>query len=284
MIVVTVATGQLGRLVLEALLKQTPTGEIVAAVRNPDKAQDLAALGIEVRPADYSRPETLARAFASADKVLLISSSEVGQRVAQHKAVVDAARAAGVKLLAYTSILRADTSSLDLAREHKETEAYIRASGAPFALLRNGWYLETHTGALAPALQHGAILGAAREGHFASAARADYAEAAAAVLLNDGHEGKVYELAGDVPYTLAEFAAEVQKQALKPVAYRNLPQAEFEAALVGFGLPAPLARLLADADAGAAKGDLDEAGDDLSRLIGRPTTSLESAVHAALAA
>lgn len=283
MIVVTGATGQLGKLVLEELLKTLPASQIVAAVRDPQKAPDFAAKGIEVRQADYARPESLIAAFAGAEKVLLISSSEVGQRVAQHQAVADAARAAGVKLLVYTSILNADSSNLLLSQEHKATEAYLRASSVPFTLLRNGWYTENHTGSLAAAVEHGAILGAAEEGRFATATREDYAAAAAAVLTGKGHENKVYELGGDEPYTLAELAAEVARQTGKPVTYKNLPQAEYAKALTGFGLPEGLAGAIADADAGASRGELDTRSHDLSKLIGRSTTSLQQAVASALA-
>ena len=283
MIVVTGATGQLGKLVVEELLKIVPASQIVAAVRDPRRAQDLAARGIEVRQANYGEPKSLSAAFAGAEKVLLISSSEVGQRVAQHQAVVDAARAAGVKLLVYTSILNADSSSLLLSQEHKATEAYLRASGMPFTLLRNGWYTENHTGSLAAAVEHGAILGAAQEGRFATATRKDYAAAAAAVLTGKGHENRVYELGGDEPYTLGELAAEVARQTGKPVAYKNLPQAEYARALIGFGLPEGLAGAIADADAGASRGGLNTQSHDLSMLIDRSTTSLQQAVTAALA-
>ncbi len=283
MIVVTGATGQLGKLVVEELLKTVPASEIVAAVRDPQKAQDMVSRGVQVRQADYSKPESLAAAFAGADRVLLISSSEVGQRVAQHQAVADAARAAGVKLLVYTSILNADSSALLLSKEHKATEAYLRSSGVPFTLLRNGWYTENHTAALAPAVEHGAVLGAAKDGRFATATRADYAAAAAAVLTGKGHENKVYELGGDKPYTLAELAAEVARQTGKPVVYKDLPQAEYAKALTGFGLPDDLAGAIADADAGASRGELDTQSHDLSKLIGRPTTPLRQAVTAALA-
>ena len=282
MIVVTGATGKLGQLVIEGLLGKIPAGQIVAAVRAPEQAAHFAERGTVVRKADYSRPETLADAFAGAEKVLLISSSEMGQRVPQHRAVVDAALAAGVKLLAYTSILHADTSTLMLAQEHKSTEEYIRASGLPFALLRNGWYLENYTGSLGPALEHGAILGAAGEGRFEDEARAAYAAAAIAVLTGAGHENQIYELAGDQPFTLAELAAETAKQAGRSVVYKNLEQAAYAQALQGFGLPAPLAVAIADADAGAARGELDDSSHTLSRLIGRPTETLAEAVAAAL--
>ena len=282
MIVITGATGKLGRHVLGGLLAKLPATQIVAAVRSAGKAADLADMGVQVREADYNRPETLRTAFAGAEKVLLISGTEIGQRVAQHGAVIAAAKAAGVKLLAYTSLLRADSSSLLLAREHKPTEEILRASGVPFVLLRNGWYLENHTEQLRPALEHGAVPGAAGEGRFAAASRADYAAAAVAVLTGAGFEGRTLELAGDSSYTLRGLAAEVARQAERPVAYRNLTVPEYQAMLESAGLPASLAEVLADSDRGAAKGELDSDSRELHELIGRPTTSLREAVGAAL--
>ncbi len=282
MIAVTGATGQLGRLVIEQLLKTISAEEIVAVVRDPQKAQAFAAKGVKVRQADYSQPESLVAAFTGAEKVLLVSSSDIGHRVPQHQAVTDAARAAGVKLLAYTSILNADTSTLLLAKEHQQTEAYIRASGVPFTFLRNGWYTENHTGSLATAVQHGAVLGAAKDGRFATATRGDYAAAAAAVLTGKGHENKVYELGGDEPYTLTELAAEAAQQTNKPVLYKDLPQEEYAKALAGFGLPEQVAKAIADADAGASRGELTTGSHDLSTLLGHPTTLLNKSVATAL--
>lgn len=286
MIAITGATGQLGRLVIQALLQEheVPAQQIVAAVRNPAKAADLAALGVQVREADYSRPDTLDAAFKGVAKVLLVSSSEVGQRGAQHRAVIDAARRAGIKLLAYTSILHADSTPLAMATEHKETEAALRASGLPFVLLRNGWYTENRTAGIGAALQHGALPGAAGDGRISSAARADYAAAAAAVLVKDGQAGRVYELAGDTGHTLAELAAEIARQSGKPVTYQNLSEAAFKAMLVQVGLPDALAGLLADSDAGTAKGGLFDDGRQLSQLIGRPTTPIATTVGEALKA
>lgn len=281
MIVVTGATGQLGSLVIEQLLQKVPANQIVAAVRTPAKASQLAAKGIDVRLADYSRPETLTAAFAGATKVLLISGNELGKRIPQHKAVIDAAKAAGVRLFAYTSLLRADTSTLALAEEHLATEQYLRASGVPFVLLRNGWYFENQTAGIAPALQQGAFIGSSKNGRFASATREDYASAAAVVLAGEGHENQVYELAGDAPYTRAELAAEVSKQTGKTVAYHDLPEAEYEKILTGI-LPPEIAHLLADAEAKAANGELDDQSHTLSRLIGRQTTPLSDAVATAL--
>ena len=282
MIAITGATGQLGRLVVQALLQSEPANQVIAAVRNPAKAQDLAALGVQVRQADYAQPDTLRAAFAGVDKLLLISSSEVGQRFAQHSAVIDAAKAAGVKLIAYTSILRADTSALGLAAEHKETEAALQASGVPFVLLRNGWYTENYAGVVGTAVQYGAVMGAAREGRIAAASRADYAAAAAAVLVKDGQAGKVYELAGDTAFTMAEFAAEIAKQSGKPVKYADMPQAVYAAELVKVGLPEGFAALLADSDAAAANGGLFDDGKQLSQLIGRATTPISQTIAANL--
>ena len=282
MIVVTGASGQLGRLVVEALLKKLPAGEIVAAVRNPETVADLAARGVQVRQADYDQPGSLVTAFKGADKLLLISASEVGRRVPQHRAVIDAAKAAGVGLLAYTSILHADTSPLPLAAEHKETESLIRASGLPAVILRNGWYTENYTAGIPTALQYGVVLGSAKQGRIASAARADFAEAAAAVLTQENQAGRIYELAGDESYTLGELAAEIARQSGKVVAYQDLPESEFKTALLGAGLPDFLATLLAESDVGASKGGLFDDSRQLSALIDRPTTPLAELVRLAL--
>ncbi|MBQ0961616.1 SDR family oxidoreductase [Ideonella sp. 4Y11] len=283
MYAVTGANGQLGRLVIRQLIARgVPPAQIAALVRRPAQAADLAALGVALREADYDRPETLAAALAGVDRLLLISSSELGRRAPQHQAVIDAARAAGVGFLAYTSLLRADRSPLGLAAEHVATEAALRDSGLPHAILRHGWYTENYLASLPPALQHGAFIGAAGEGRIASATRQDYAEADAAVLLAPPASGTVLELTGDEAYTLTEFAAELSRQSGRSVPYVNLPQAEFEAALAGAGLPAPLAALLADSDAGAAQSALFDGGRALSALIQRPTTPLAQAMAAAL--
>ncbi|MDP9796529.1 NAD(P)H dehydrogenase (quinone) [Catenuloplanes nepalensis] len=284
MIVVTGATGHLGRLVVEDLLERgVPAGEIIAAARTPEKAADLAARGVQVREADYDRPETLATAFTGATKVLLISS-EPGNRVAQHRAVIDAATAAGVGLLAYTSILRADTNEMVLAADHQATEAAIVASGLPYVLLRNSWYLEVYTARTAQLVADGAIYGAAGDGRISGAARADYAAAAAAVLTSDGPVNVAYELGGDTAFTLTELAAEITERSGRPVAYRDLPVEELEKSMVGAGLPAGVAALFADVDANIARGALHTDSGDLSRLTGRPTTPLSDAVAAALKA
>ncbi|MCV6589632.1 MAG: SDR family oxidoreductase [Marinobacterium sp.] len=285
MIGITGANGQLGRLVIKALLNTVPANEIVAAVRNPESADNLKALGVQVRKADYSQPDTLTTAFDGVSKLLLISSSEVGQRVPQHRAVIDAAKAAGVKLLAYTSILNADSSPMILAQEHKPTEALIAESAIPAVILRNGWYTENYTQSIAAVLEHGAVAGCAGEGRFSTAARADYAEAAAIVLTStQSLAGNVYELAGDNSFTLAEYAAEIARQSGKAVGYHNMSETGFSEMLQGIGLPAGFAGALADAETGASNGWLENNNKTLSALLGRPTITLAESVKAALAA
>jgi NAD(P)H dehydrogenase (quinone) len=281
MIVVTGATGHLGKLVIDTLLKKVPASEIVAAVRNPEKAHDMAERGIEVREAVYGQPNTLIAAFQGAAKLLLISGNEMGQREAQHKSVIDAAKEAGVGFVAYTSLLHADTSPLQLAVEHVATERYLRASGLAFSLLRNGWYFENQTAAIPFAIQNGAFVGASGDGKYAAAARVDYAAAAVAVLTGEGHENTVYELGGDAPYTRSELAAEVSKQVGKKIVYQNLAEAEYAKILAKF-VPPVFAHLIADAEAKAADGALDDNSRTLSRLTGRKTTSLADAVADAI--
>lgn len=275
---VSAATGQLGRLVLAGLEGRT---DVIALARDPARA---AGLGFPVRAADYARPETLAPALDGVARLLLISSSEVGQRAVQHRNVIAAARAAGVGQVIYTSLLHADRSPLSLAEEHRDTEAALKASGLDHVILRNGWYTENYLGALPAALAHGALVGAAGSGRIASAARADYAAAAVAVLTGEGFAGRTLELAGDEAWTLADLAAEVSRQTGRTLPYRDLPQADYAAILEGAGLPAGLAAAIASWDAGASKGALFDDGHALSRLIGRPTTPLAASVAAALAA
>ena len=278
MIAITGATGQLGQHVIESLLKTVPASQIVAIVRNPAKATALSQQGITVRQADYSDEAALTAALQGIDKLLLISSSEVGQRASQHRNVINAAKAAHVKFIAYTSLLHADTSPLGLADEHVATEKMLAESGIAYALLRNGWYTENYLASAPAALEHGVFIGAAGEGKIASATRADYGAAAARVISEDGHAGKTYELAGDAGWTLSQLAAELAKQSGKKVVYQNLSEADFAAALKGVGLPAGLADMLADSDTGASKGGLFDDSHTLSKLIGRPTTSLADSV------
>lgn len=285
LILVTGASGQLGRLVIDKLLQTVPPSQIVATARKREAIADLSSRGVEVRVADYTKPETLETSFAGIDRLLLISSSEVGQRASQHRNAIAAARQAGVKLLAYTSVLRADASPLGLADEHRLTEEALRASGLPFVLLRNGWYTENYAASIPSALAYGAVLGSAGEGRISSAARADYAEAASAVLTaSEDQAGRIYELAGDEAYTLSQFAAEIARQSGKPVSYKNLPEADFRAALVSAGLPDGMAALLADSDVAVSKGALFDDERQLSRLIGRPTTPMATTVSTALGA
>ena len=282
MIAITGATGQLGHHVIEQLLKTVPASQIVAIVRNPAKAGALSQQGLDVRQADYADQAAFTSALQGVEKLLLISSSEVGQRAPQHQNVINAAKAAGVKFIAYTSLLHADTSPLGLHVEHVATEKALVESGIPFTLLRNGWYTENYLASAPPALEHGVFIGSAGDGKIASATRADYAAAAAKVIAEEGHAGKVYELAGDNAWTLSELAAELSKQSGKSVKYQNLSEADFSAALKSVGLPAGLAEMLADSDTGASKGGLFDDSHTLSALIGRPTTPLAESVKAIL--
>lgn len=282
-IVITGATGNLGRLVIDGLLSaRVPAERIAAVVRDKEKAADIADRGVELRVADYSAPETLGAAFAAGDRVLLISGSEIGQRVTQHRAVIDAARNAGVAVLAYTGVLGGPDADFDLAAEHKATEQAILDSGLPAVLLRNGWYHENYTESLAPVLEHGSVVASAGSGRVASASRADYAAAAVAVLTGEGHEGKTYELSGDTAWSFAEYAAELTRQSGKSITYANVPAEQHVAMLTGAGLPEPLATILVDVDAAVERGLLARTTGDLRRLIGRPTTPIADAIAAAL--
>ncbi|MFF4402389.1 SDR family oxidoreductase [Streptomyces sp. NPDC001480] len=280
-IVVTGATGHLGRHVVEQLLEKVPAEQITAVVRTPEKAADLAERGVRIAVADYNTPQTFDGLFAAGDKVLLVSGNEFDKgRVQQHQVVIDAAKAAGVALLAYTSA--PGTLTAALADDHRGTEKALLASGLPYTLLRNGWYHENYTENLAPVLEHGAVVQAAGDGRISSASRADYAAAAAAVLAGEGHENKTYELGGDEAWGFAEYAAELSRQTGKEIVYNPVSVEAYEGILAGAGLPGPLAAILAGVDASIEKGELVVSTGDLSRLTGRPTTPLAEAISAAL--
>ncbi|MEU5631890.1 SDR family oxidoreductase [Streptomyces rishiriensis] len=282
-IVVTGATGHLGRHVVEQLLEKVPADRITAVVRDEAKAADLAARGVRLAVADYNAPETFDSVFAAGDKVLLISGTEFDKgRPAQHQVVIDAAKAAGVALLAYTSAPGALSAAL--ADDHRTTEQALLASGLPYTLLRNGWYHENYTENLAPVLEHDAVVAAAGEGRVSSASRADYAAAAVAVLTGEGHENKTYELGGDEAWSLAEYAAELSRQTGREIAYNSVSTEVLTGILTGAGLPGPFAAILAGVDASIEKGELVVSSGDLSRLAGRPTTPLSEAITAALKA
>ena len=281
-IVVTAATGHLGQLAVEALLRRgVPAEELTATGRRTETLTDLAERGVTVRRADYTDPASLRAAFAGADRLLLVSGSEVGQRVEQHANAIDAAVEAGVGLVAYTSITKADTSSLLLAEEHRATEKLLADAGLPHVLLRNSWYIENYTAQLPIYLEHG-IAGAAGKGRVSAATRADYAEAAAAVLIEDGHAGATYELGGP-GFTMAELAQVVSEVYGQAVTYTDLPVEQYTQVLVGAGLPEPVAAVFADGDRGVAAGELYVDTADLEKLLGRPATSLADAVRSALA-
>lgn len=279
---VTGATGQLGRHVIDTLLETLPASAIVAGMRDPvrneEAANALQKKGVEVRTADYSRPETLVSALAGVDRLLLISSSENGKRKVQHRNVISAAKHAGVGLVAYTSILHADTSPLFLAEEHRDTETALAEAGVPFVLLRNGWYTEVYTWRLPLALKQGVLIGAAEDGRISSAARADYARAAATVLAGGDHAGRTYELAGDASFTLAELVALVAEASGKPIAYQNVSPEAFRLTALQAGAPEIVARILSDTDAGVAKGALFDNGGELAQLVGRPTTPFQTTI------
>jgi NAD(P)H dehydrogenase (quinone) len=281
MIAITGATGHLGRLTIAALIESgVDARNIVAVVRSLDKAADLKEKGLQIRQADYTQPQALEAALHGVQKLLLISSSDFNDRVGQHRHVIEAAQRAGVELLAYTSILKADSSSLKLAADHKATEESIRASGIPFVFLRNGWYFENYN--LPQAVANGAVLGSAGNGRTSAAPRAEYAAAAAAALTKPNQQNTIYELGGDQSFTFSELAAELQKQSGKPVVYQNLPVEAYNGMLQSFGLPTDLAELLADADRGMEMGDLETNSGDLRDLIGKPTATMPEALRAAL--
>ncbi|SDC38168.1 NAD(P)H dehydrogenase (quinone) [Sanguibacter gelidistatuariae] len=285
MIAVTGATGHLGRLVVDALLARGVAPEqIVAAVRTPARASDLAALGVAVREADYSRPETLVPALEGVKTLLLVSSSEVGRRAAQHANVIDAAKAAGVERIVYTSAPHADTSTLILAPEHKATEELLTASGLATTILRNNWYTENYAPALEQARESGVISASVGEGRVASATRKDFAEAAAVVLIRDDQAGKVYELTGDLAWTHEELARAASEILGREVTYRSLTSAEHAAALAAAGLDEGTAGFLVALDANIREGLLGEVTNDLTDLLGRPTTPLTEGLAAALEA
>jgi NAD(P)H dehydrogenase (quinone) len=283
MYAVTGASGPFGRGVIRHLRAAVPAQQIVALVRDPAKVADLAAEGVVVRQADYNVPATLGPALEGVRRLVLVSGNEFGRRAAQHRAVIDAAKAAGVELLAYTSLLRADTSTLAPAGEHLETEAAIADAGIPAVLLRNGWYTENYLGRIEPALAHGVLVGASGTGRIASAARDDYAAAAAAVIVRDDQAGAVHELGGDASWTLADLTAELSRQTGRSIGYQDVPEAAFGQILVDAGLPEPMAHFYAVTETATARGDLDDATGTLGRLIGRPTTPLADSVAAALA-
>ncbi len=278
-IAVTGATGHLGQIVVAKLKEKVPANEIVALVRSTQKA---AGLGVEAREANYDDPGTLESALSGVDTLLLISSSEVGKRATQHRNVIEAAKASGVKWIIYTSILRAETTAISLATEHLATEENLKDAGIPFTILRNGWYTENYAGSIPGTIAGGALIGCVGDGKLSTAARADYAEAAVAVLTSSGHEGRIYELAGDEAWTMTELAAEISRHTGKDIPYVNMPEADYAAALAGFGLPEGLAAQIAGWDIAASNGDLFDEGHQLSSLIGRPTTPLSEVVSQAL--
>lgn len=276
---ITGATGQLGRIAVERLKEKTASENIVALVRTLEKAE---GLGVEVREFDYSKPEKLVSSLKGIDKLLLISSNEIGERSKQHANVIDAAKKAGVKFVVYTSLLHADASTLILAGEHLETENALKESGLVYTILRNGWYTENYTPSIAGAIANGALLGSSGNGKISSAARADYAKAAAVVLISSGHENKTYELAGDEAFTMSDFVAAISKLTGKNIEYKNIPVQEYADALCKSGMPEGMAQFFAGTHKSTEKGDLFDDGRQLSKLIGEATTPFSRSVAEAL--
>lgn len=281
-IAITGATGQLGNLVIEQLLQLTAAQNIVALVRNVDKAKHFKVQGIELREFDYDRPETLVPALLGIDKLLLISANEIGRRTPQHQAVIDAAKVAGVPYIAYTSLLRADTSPLGLAQEHRETEKLIQDSGITYTFLRNNWYSENYLAGVAHTIEIGTLFGAAKDGRISSASRIDYAEAAAKVLTSTNHENKTYELAGSESFSLSNLATLIGQAASKDIIYQNLSAEEYTQGLTQAGLLAGLVDVIVDADTQSIQGAMYSDSKDLEQLIGHKTTSIQDAIKAAL--
>tara|TARA_R110000737_G_scaffold351421_1_gene393641 strand:- start:3009 stop:3878 length:870 start_codon:yes stop_codon:yes gene_type:complete len=279
-IAVTGASGKLGRLVIEELKERTSAENIVALVRNPQKVADL---GVEAREFDYDQAAQQSTTLKGVDKLLLISGNEIGKRLPQHINVIEAAKNAGIKTIVYTSLLKADSSTLGLAGEHIGTEEVLKKSGIPHVILRNGWYTENYTESLQAVIGLGTLYGSSGDGKISSATRGDYAAAAATVLTSEGQEGKVYELAGDEAFTMSDYAAEISRQTGKDIPYVNLPESDYAQALIKSGLPEGLAQFLASSHVSTEKGDLFDDGHQLSKLIGRPSTSLSEAISAALA-
>lgn len=278
-IAITGATGQLGRLVINKLKEKIPTDNMIALSRSVEKAK---GLEVEVREFDYEKPAMLKPALKGVDTLLLISASEIGKRFSQHKHIIEAAKSAGIKWIVYTSLLRTDNTSLDIGTEHKVTEKLLKESGIPFTILRNGWYTENYTSSVPGAIRGGALMGCAGNGKISGAARADYADAAAAVLTGKNHQGKIYELAGDNFFTLSDLAAEISRQTGKNIPYKNLSEKDYTSALKNFGVPEEFAKVIAGWDTAASKNDLFDDSHQLSRLTGKATTPLSVSVADAI--
>jgi NAD(P)H dehydrogenase (quinone) len=274
-IAVTGATGYLGHLVVNGLLERLPSQDVIAVARDGEKAAGLAQQGAVVRVAAYGDPDALKKAFAGVEKVLLISSSEVGQRFAQHRNVIEAAKVAGVKHIVYTSAPRATTTDLIVAPEHKATEEFIYQYGMPYTIVRNNWYTENYVRQIETARRTGAIVAAVGKGRVASASRADFALGAIAVLLGKGHDGKVYELGGDYAWDYEELAKAVGDIIQKQVVYRSVDSRTLVRMLKDAGQDERVAGFAAALDSNIAAGLLGEVTGQLSALIGQPTTPLK---------
>ncbi|MEV4114159.1 NAD(P)H-binding protein [Nonomuraea sp. NPDC049695] len=276
-IVVLGATGKLGRQVLRRLWNRGAAGsEIIAAGRDLAKLSDQDSRAVRV---DYDDPASLRVALRGADRALLISGTEPGRRVTQHAAAIDAAHQAGVGLLALTSTPNATGAAMSMAEDHAATEALLRDSGIPFVILRNSMYLDLFVEQTVPvAVTRGVIVGASGKGRISPASRDDLGDAAAEVLTGEGHAGAVYELGGQRSYTMDEVAAAIADRFGTAVEYRDVSAGEFKDVLLGQGVPERMAELFADTQLGIARGEMFVDTGDLSRLIGRPTQTLDEAL------
>lgn len=282
-LLVTAASGQLGRLVVDALLQRgVPASDIVAGVRTPSKADDLSARGVSVVEFDYARPETLAPVLTGVDRVLLISGTDA-DRVSGHRNVIAVARDAGVGRLVYTSAPRVDEIDYALGADHKATEEAIAASGLSATVLRHNWYTENYLDAVARAADTGEIVAAVGDARVASASRRDYAEAAALALITDDLAGQTLEVGGDVAWTYDELAQAATEVLGRPVTYTAVTIEQLTAGLEAAGLDAGTAAFVAGIDDAIARGALSQTDGTLSRLLGRPTTPLVDGLREGLA-
>jgi len=282
MFAVTGATGHLGTKVISSLRQHVEASKIIAVARDAAKGS---ALGVAVRIADYKDKEALTRAFDGVDTLLLISSSSLDARRIEHANALVAAKNAAVKHVIYTSLLHGEAWGLPFAEDHLLTEKALKELGADYTILRNGWYWENNTSRIPVAAQSGALIGAAGDAKVSWASRQDFADAAVAVMTGAGHVGQTYELAGDAAHTFRDLAAEAARQIGRAVRYDNLSEADFAATLEGAGLPRPVALMVAEIEArGVAMSRLKDSSGALSKLIGRPTQTIELAVAEALRA
>ena len=278
-IVITGASGHLGRGVVEEALQRVDAADLILVTRHPDALAEDAERGAQVRHGDFTDPAGLGEAFAGGERLLLISSSVIGpERVAQHHTAIDAAVAAGVRFIAYTSIVNpSDENPAAVAPDHKATEDKLRSSGVEWAFLRNSIYADLEADNLAAAQATGTLVTNAGNGRIAYLARADAAAAAAAVIMGSGHEGKAYDITGPELLDADDRAAVFAAIAGTPVEVVHVDDEAYAAGLAeATGLPIEAGRLYASFGRAAREGRLDASSDALERLTGRRGTSLRA--------